>query len=135
MDLPYSRPGAQSSREQVPLAVDAFQRPRAAVLEVDARAGGEVADDARDQHLTWSGLRGDPRADVHADALDLVADDLHLAGVDAGAQLEPKVGHRRLRPLSARDRPRRPVERREQAVAGAPDLPAAVARELRPHHG
>ena len=49
------------------------------------------------------GLRGDPRADVHGDAGELVADDLALAGVDACADLEPELRARR-RPIARAQR-------------------------------
>jgi hypothetical protein len=47
------------------------------------------------------------------------ADELHLAGVDAGADVEPEVGDRRDGAMGAADRPRRALERSEEAVAGA----------------
>jgi hypothetical protein len=37
-----------------------------------------------------SGERRDPRADVHRDAADVLAEQLDLAGVDASADLEPE---------------------------------------------
>src|ERR687895_2330525 len=89
--LPYSRAVAESSGVEMPVARDALEVVVAAVLEVDAGAGGEVADDARDEYFAGFRLGGDARADVDGDALDPVVDDLHLARVDPGADLEAEV--------------------------------------------
>ena len=60
----------------------------AAVLEDEARAGDEVLDGGADEDLGGAGERGDPGADVHGDAADVGAQQLDLAGVAAGADLE-----------------------------------------------
>ena len=114
----------------MPLAGNALERLGAAVLEVDARAGGEVPDDAGDQHLAGSGLRRYPGADVDRDAFHLAADELYLAGVNAGTDLEAELTDGVDRALSAGDRPRRAVAGGEETVTGAANLPAAVAGEL-----
>ena len=60
----------------------------------------EIAHRARDQDLAGLGRRRDPRADVNGDAAEVVADELALARVDAGPELdaeraEPRPGSRR----------------------------------------
>src|SRR5215210_303128 len=92
--LPYSRAVVEASGEQMPVARHALELVCAPVLEVDARARGEVPHDARDEHLAGAGLVGDPGADVHGDSLHLAVDQLDLARVDAGSQVEPDVGDR-----------------------------------------
>src|SRR5439155_3772851 len=98
----------------------------APVLKEDSRAGDEIPDRARDEHLSGSRLRCDPRADVHRDPADLAADELALACVDAGADLETEVPHRVHDLARATHRARRPVERGEKAIAGRLDLVAAI---------
>jgi hypothetical protein len=55
------------------------------------------------------------------DPVHVAVDQLHLAGVQAGANVEPEVLHRVADRARAVDRARRPVERRERAVAGELD--------------
>src|SRR5437867_2572441 len=105
----------------------------AAVLEGEAGAGDEVLDGARDEHLAGPGLRSDPRARVDGDPGDLAVQEFALAGVQAGAHLEPQLADLLDDRLRAADRPRGPVEAREEAVAGGVDLPAAEAGELLSH--
>src|SRR6185312_3603533 len=116
--------------EEVPLAVDAAQRVRAGVGEHDARARDEVLDRARDEDLAGSGVGGDAGADMQSDPCDLAVDELALAAVQPGADLEPELGSagddRRCAPY----RPRGPVEGGEEAVARRVDLPPAEAHEL-----
>src|SRR5215211_3599369 len=126
----YSHAVAESSRVEAPFARNALELRGATVLEVDTRAGGEVPDDAGDQYLAGSGLRRDPGADVDRDAFHSAADELNLAGVNAGADFEAELGDGIDRAMSAGDGPRRTVEGGEESVAGAANLPAAVAGKL-----
>jgi hypothetical protein len=74
-----------------------------------------------------------PRARVHRDARDLAVDQLALARVQAGADLEPEQAHRLDdRAGAPHGRPGR-VERREEAVAGRIHLATAEPLELRTH--
>ena len=52
------------------------------------------------------------------ESCDLAFVELAFAYVDAGSQLEPDLGDTAQDRLGAADRPGRPVERREEAVAG-----------------
>src|SRR6185437_4348242 len=56
---------AALDREQPPLARNALELSGAAIVEGDARAGDEVLDGARDDHLAGARLGCDPRADMH----------------------------------------------------------------------
>ena len=65
----------------------------AAILERDARAGHEVLDGARDEHLAGAGLRRDARADVDGDPAELVR---------RSARTRPCAGRRGSRGRAAR---------------------------------
>jgi hypothetical protein len=54
--LAYAHSVAESSRVEVPFARDAHELGAPTVLEVHAGAGGEVPDDAGDEHVAGSGL-------------------------------------------------------------------------------
>src|ERR1051325_8392274 len=121
---------AGAERVQPPLAGHALQRGRPAILELEPRAGNEIAHGARDEHLSRARLTGDARADVDGDAGQLVADDLAFAGVDARPDLQPDTADGVDRRSGTANRARRPVEAREEAVTGGVDLAAAKALEL-----
>src|SRR5918992_2657190 len=118
--LTYPGAVAESSGIELPVARDALEVVVAAVLEVDAGAGGEVADDARYEYFAGLRLGGDAGADVDGDALDPAVDDLHLARVDAGADLEAELLDGVDGLVGARDRLGRAGESGAEAVAGAP---------------
>src|SRR5919197_1991522 len=71
---------------QAPLARDALELVGAALLEADPRAGHQVLNRARDQHL--AGLRegGDASTRMHCDPRHLAVHQLALARVKAGAR-------------------------------------------------
>jgi hypothetical protein len=70
---------------------------------------------------------------VYSHAPDIIANQVALPRMYAGSDLEPAGG----RALSDRtrtpDRPRRPVEGRQETVPHRLDLAAAIARQLFPH--
>ena len=108
---------------EAPASRNALQLVLAAPLELDARAGDEVFDGARDEHLARACLRRHARPSVDGDAGDLVADELALARVHADPDLKAQRCHRLDDRLGAACRERRPVERCEEPVAGCIDLP------------
>ena len=61
--------------------------------EGDPRADDEIAHGPGGEHLARPGERRNPRRDVDGDAADVVADQLDLAGVKAGADLDAERGH------------------------------------------
>ena len=72
-------------RIQPPLAGYTLQHMRAAILEVEARAGHQILDGAGDQCFIGAGQRRDTRGDVDRDAGDIIAMKLDLSGVQPGA--------------------------------------------------
>ena len=116
---------------ETPLAWHALQLGHAAVVECDSGSGDEVLYGLRDKHLSRRRPRGDAGADRDGDAGDLVVEQLALARVEAGAQLEVEGLDRAVNRLCAADRARRPVERCKESVAGGVVFDAAEARELR----
>src|SRR5207248_3444851 len=77
--------------EDLPGALDALELLRAALLEGDPRADDEVLDRARGHDLGRPGERDDARADVDGDPLELAVDRADLAGMQAGAHVEPEL--------------------------------------------
>ena len=65
---------------------------RAALFEIQVRAGDQILNGVRRQHLSRLGERGDRGADFHCDAANLIAKDVAQSGmqhdpaVDAGAE-------------------------------------------------
>src|ERR671922_2330082 len=111
---------------------DTLELELAAVLEPDARARDEVFHGARHEHLTRP-RRGDhPRGGVDGDAANLVRYQLALAGVQAGTDLEVERTKGIADCTRAANRPSRPVECREEAVAGRVHLAAAKALQPAP---
>src|SRR5215216_4702864 len=110
--------------EELPLAGDAFERMGAAISERDARTRNQVGDGARDEHLVWMRERLHPLCDVDGDAADVVTAQLDLARVEPIAHMDADRADR------VADGSPRPVEDRQEAVAGRFDLPAAEAVEL-----
>jgi hypothetical protein len=69
---------------------------------------------------------------VDADAADVVAPELDLAGVDAGPDLDPAVPQPVAQAGGAADPPAGPVEQGQDAVAGRLDQPALELADLLP---
>ena len=90
------------------VAGHARQLVLAPLLEIDARAGHDVLDRARDEHLARPGGRGDPRTDVDGRAAHDGPRLLDLAGVHARAQLDAQLTAGRHDGRGAADRAGRP---------------------------
>jgi hypothetical protein len=102
----------------------------AAVAEAQAGAGHQVLHGARYQNLTGTGERGDARTNVNGNAADIVANNLALAGMQAGANLNPQRPYFFGYCAGAAHAARRTVERGENAVAGGLDFTAAKASKV-----
>jgi hypothetical protein len=100
-------------RQQLPGAGHAAQLDAAAVLEAGARADHQVTHGARDKDFARAGLAEDPRSDVYRDSADVGVQQLALAGVDAGADLDAQCLGVSPQGLGAADGLRRAVERGE----------------------
>src|SRR4029079_8236381 len=92
--------------------------------------GDEVLDRLRDEDLPRLGLRRHPSPDRDGDPRDLAVQDLALAGVESGPNLQADPFYRLPDRRGAPDRARRPVEAREEAVAGRVELRSPKPRKL-----
>src|SRR3989442_11513805 len=106
----------------MPLSRHALQLRRAAVLELEARAGDKILDRLRDEHLSRRGLYGDPRADVHGHAGQLLPDPLAFAGVQPRPDLQAELVQGRPDRVGTADRADGAVERGKETVTGRVDL-------------
>src|SRR5439155_1308530 len=102
----------------------------ATVVELEARAGDQITDSAGDKDLSGLGLGRHPRPDVDSDASHRVPSELDLTRVQTGPHLEAQRSDRVADRTRAADRPRGPVEDREDAVAGSVDLPSMEPLQL-----
>jgi hypothetical protein len=100
------------------------------VLEQDARAGDQILDRARDEHFAGMSLGGDAGADVDGDPADLLVQELTLACMQPGSDLEPQLAEAVADRARTVDGPSRPVEAGEEAVACRVDLPPPEVAEL-----
>src|SRR5581483_3118722 len=127
--------GSALSREDLPLAGNALERPATARAETEPGAGDEILHRARNQHLARAGERRNPRADVHRDAADIVIHDLAFAGVKPGADIDAErpdlLGDR----AGAAHAARGAIEGGQKSVAGGLHLVAAKAREVAADQG
>ena len=78
----------------MPLARHALELVRAAVFELEARAGDEVPDGARSEHLACARQRRHAGARVDGDAADFRTGELELAGVQAEPDLQAQRSRR-----------------------------------------
>src|SRR6266852_1853908 len=76
---------------ELPLAGNALQLGAATFAELDARARDEIAHGRGHDDLAWSSDCSDARAGVHGDPGDLLAHQLALTRVDAGAHVEAEL--------------------------------------------
>lgn len=120
-------------RKQAPSLRNALERDAAAVFKGEAGPRHEVPHRPRDEHLAGGGLGGHPGADVDGDARHLPVQQLDLAGMQAGTDLEAQRAqgvHDRPR---ASNRSRRTVKSGKEAVAGRVDLTTVEALQLTTH--
>src|SRR5207247_9498575 len=76
-----------------PGLMNAFQHMSSTLGEGDSRAGDEILDRTRDEHLAAARGRRDPRTDMRGDPGDGRAEHLALAGVQPGPDIEPELAH------------------------------------------
>src|SRR5712675_792168 len=75
-------------REETPRPVDSFELVVTGVRKGDARAGHQVHDRPRHQHLAGAGAGLDSLRQVHRYAADVVTSNLNLASMDPEADLQ-----------------------------------------------
>src|SRR4030095_8733627 len=121
---------SRADRINVPFARKSLERLRAAIVEADAGARDEIFHGARDQHLARARQRRDSGAGVHGDAAQLVAEDLALARVQTGANLQAQLPHLAHDGACTTHAARRSVEAREKPIAGRIDFATPKAHEL-----
>jgi hypothetical protein len=117
-------PSVVREGEHLPRPADALELVATAVLERQPGAVDEVASRARGEDVGGSGEGEKAGGPMHGDAPDVVADDLDLARVDGGPDLE--VESRSVVPdgPGTGDRPSRGIEPGKEAVIGRLDLDA-----------
>src|SRR5829696_2365996 len=115
---------------ELPWLADARELVGAAPLEPQAGPGHEVPDRPRDPDLAGGRSGGDAGPDVDAEAGDVVAEPLDLGGVDPDPDRKLEAGDGPPQRVRAAHGAGRPVERREQPVAGGDDLVAPEPCEI-----
>src|SRR5215207_3967980 len=121
---------SSSHGEHLPLAGHALQSWTAAVGEVDAGAGDEIADGTGDENLARVCDRGDARPDVHGDPGEVITAQLALTGVETGPNLEPEIAGTGRDGLGTVDGATGSVESGQEAVARGLDLLPAEPVQL-----
>src|SRR5512132_493957 len=116
--------------EELPLVGDAFERVGAAISERDARAANKVDDGARDKDFVRPRERLDSLGDVDGDAADVVTAQLDFPSVEAATHTDADGEERIANGAGAAHRSPRPIEGRQEAIAGGSDLSAAEAFEF-----
>ena len=116
--------------EELPLVGDAFARVGAAISERDARAASKVGDSARDKDFVRPRERLDSLRDVDGDAANVVTAQLDFASVEAATHTDADGVERVANGAGAAHRSPRPIEGRQDAIAGGSDLSAAEAFEF-----
>ena len=125
--------GSIGHGEQVPISRDALQLMHASILETDPRAGDEILDSSRDEHLAAVRVPRHAGADVDGDAADLSVHQLALPCVEPRPNLDSEVADCPVDCRCAADAARRPVEGCEEPVAGRIELMSTMACQLRSH--
>ena len=112
----------------MPTVGDALQLVLALIFEDEAAACGEVLDGGRDEYVPWACQRADPRSDMHRQATNAIFDELDLARMAAGADLDAERADRGADRLRASYGARRTVEGGEEAIARRIDVVTAESR-------
>src|SRR3954469_3714349 len=86
-------PSPRHDGKDLPRAASPLRPVHAPVLQLDARAGGEILDGAGDEHLARPGERGHACTRVDGNAGDVAVVELALAGVEPGTNREPEGHH------------------------------------------
>src|SRR5262249_37762654 len=120
-------------QEHPPLAGDSLQRLLAALGEAEPGAGDKITHRACGEDLAWPGEVLHARPDDHGDSPELAGDDLALACVHPGADLDAEPAHGVADRERTAKRADRPIEGGVEPVACGVLLYAAMSRKLRAH--
>src|SRR5215471_10762598 len=118
--------------KEAPLAGHAGERVIAAILEPQPRAGDQILDGPRNQHLAPGGARGHLRARLDRDAADAIVSDFAFAGVEADADVGAEPGRGGSDGAGATDGASRAVERADEPVRLHLEAPAAEPLQFLP---
>ena len=116
---------------QPPVLREPLELADTQIDELQPASSHELADRGTDQHLPGTGLGHHPRRQVDPDAGRRITAELHLAGVEPGADLNSQRRHRRHRGDRGAQRWGWSVEPGQEPISRGVHLPATMAR----HHG
>jgi hypothetical protein len=120
-------------REQTPFAGDALEAVRAPIGKSDTGARDQIPHRAGHDNLIRFRERCHARADVYGEPDHIVVLELALAGVQSGAHLKTEAVNAIANRTSASNRARRPIEGRQQSVAGGIRLASTKSRQFLAH--
>jgi hypothetical protein len=116
--------------EQSPLIRHAFEGMAAAIIKHQARAHHEVLDRARHEDFARTSEGRDPGPDMHGEPGDVIGQDLDLAGMQAGSDIEVKLPYLVPDRQGTADGAGGTVKAREEPVTDDPHLVPAKSIEL-----
>jgi hypothetical protein len=118
-------------REQPPALGEPLELAHSQVDEPQPASSHELADRGTDHHLPGSGLAHHPCRQVHPDPGHRIPVELHLSGMQSGADLDRQRRQRRQRRPHRRGRG---VEPGQKPVPCGVHLPATMSRQRGPDH-
>jgi hypothetical protein len=104
-------------------------------LKPHSRPSDKVTAGARYPHFAWLRLPADASSDVDCESGEVVANDLTLARVEPGPDLDTEIADGIDQRLGAADRAGRPGKHAERAVAHHLDHPTTVSVDMSPQDG
>src|SRR5438045_3006801 len=109
----------------MPLSPHALERVLAAIVQPDAGAGDEIPDGSRDENFARLREGCNSRPNMDRNAADLVLHEFALPCMKPRADLEAELANAVPNRTRAPNSPCRPVEGREESVAGRIHFPSA----------
>src|SRR5919198_2089481 len=110
MPSAVGRVAAPVDREQLPVALDALQRPGSAIVQDEVGANNQVAHGPGDKDLVGLRDRHDPGGDVHGHPTNITVAQLNLTDVQPSTDLNLDAAKPIAKGGRALDRSSRPVE-------------------------
>ena len=134
LGLAIARHRGQVDGEQPPTLGEPLELAHSQIDKSQATPSQQLTDRGTDQHLPGTGFSHHPGRQVHADPGNLVPLELHLAGVQPNADLDPQRRHSRYRRRCRLHRCGRGVETSQEPIPGSIHLMAPVGRQHGPDH-